>query len=188
MPRSCWKPVELPLTCKWRVSKPRVFVTGSVLAHLCLPGTRSLLKVWHLYSYPLNILIMLFQKYFRFALHQCQHVSFTMAEKSRCQMPTSSWLEKSKKVKGIKRNSLSCHLFPQRNGEYTLHTRCIIEMEQYILSNYQDMARKCYICHSLAIQVTCSITSAGVCRCTQVGMAAVCNIRLALKNSGNVIW
>ncbi|XP_054247163.1 non-structural maintenance of chromosomes element 1 homolog [Indicator indicator] len=40
----------------------------------------------------------------------------------------------------------------ERNGEYTLHTRCIIEMEQYILSNYQDVARKCNICHSLAIQ------------------------------------
>ncbi|XP_033373764.1 non-structural maintenance of chromosomes element 1 homolog isoform X2 [Parus major] len=40
----------------------------------------------------------------------------------------------------------------EKNGEYTLHTRCIIEMEQYILSNYQDVARKCNICHSLAIQ------------------------------------
>lgn len=33
-------------------------------------------------------------------------------------------------------------------------------MEQYILSNYQDVARKCNLCHSLAIQVTCFITSA----------------------------
>ncbi|KAM6299371.1 non-structural maintenance of chromosomes element 1 homolog [Aegotheles albertisi] len=40
----------------------------------------------------------------------------------------------------------------ERSGEYTLHTRCIIEMEQYILSNYHDVARKCNICHSLAIQ------------------------------------
>ncbi|XP_071426891.1 non-structural maintenance of chromosomes element 1 homolog isoform X2 [Pithys albifrons albifrons] len=40
----------------------------------------------------------------------------------------------------------------EKNGEYTLHTRCIIEMEQYILSNYQDVARKCNICHSLAVQ------------------------------------
>nr|XP_038042663.1 non-structural maintenance of chromosomes element 1 homolog isoform X3 [Anas platyrhynchos] len=40
----------------------------------------------------------------------------------------------------------------ERNGEYTLHTRCIMEMEQYILSIYQDTARKCNICHSLAIQ------------------------------------
>jgi len=76
-----------------------------------------------------------------------------MTGKSGCQMLASRWLEKSKKVKGIKTNS-SHHLFPQRNGEYTLHTRCIIEMEQYILSNYQDAARKCNICHSLAIQVT----------------------------------
>ncbi|NXO28578.1 NSE1 protein, partial [Cisticola juncidis] len=40
----------------------------------------------------------------------------------------------------------------EKNGEYTLHTRCIIEMEQYILRNYQDAAKKCNICHSLAIQ------------------------------------
>ncbi|XP_027539890.1 non-structural maintenance of chromosomes element 1 homolog isoform X1 [Neopelma chrysocephalum] len=40
----------------------------------------------------------------------------------------------------------------EKNGEYTLHTRCIIEMEQYILSNYQDVARKCNICRSLAVQ------------------------------------
>ncbi|XP_021266682.1 non-structural maintenance of chromosomes element 1 homolog isoform X1 [Numida meleagris] len=40
----------------------------------------------------------------------------------------------------------------ERNGEYTLHTRCIMEMEQYILSTYQDIAKKCNICHSLAIQ------------------------------------
>ncbi|XP_062443842.1 non-structural maintenance of chromosomes element 1 homolog isoform X2 [Rhea pennata] len=40
----------------------------------------------------------------------------------------------------------------EKNGEYTLHTRCIMEMEQYILSNYQGVARKCNICHSLAIQ------------------------------------
>uniref|UniRef100_U3KI28 Non-structural maintenance of chromosomes element 1 homolog n=1 Tax=Ficedula albicollis TaxID=59894 RepID=U3KI28_FICAL len=42
----------------------------------------------------------------------------------------------------------------EKNGEYTLHTRCIVDMEQYILSHYQDVARKCYICHSLAIQVS----------------------------------
>ncbi|POI21080.1 hypothetical protein CIB84_015173, partial [Bambusicola thoracicus] len=40
----------------------------------------------------------------------------------------------------------------ERNGEYTLHTRCIMEMEQYILSTYPDIAKKCNICHSLAIQ------------------------------------
>ncbi|KFP72730.1 Non-structural maintenance of chromosomes element 1, partial [Apaloderma vittatum] len=55
----------------------------------------------------------------------------------------------------------------ERNGEYTLHTRCIIEMEQYILSNYQDMARKCNICHSLAIQ-------SQVCESCGIGMHLLC--------------
>ncbi|XP_063270379.1 non-structural maintenance of chromosomes element 1 homolog [Prinia subflava] len=40
----------------------------------------------------------------------------------------------------------------EKNGEYTLHTRFVIEMEEYILRNYQDVAKKCAICDSLAIQ------------------------------------
>ncbi|XP_064529616.1 non-structural maintenance of chromosomes element 1 homolog isoform X2 [Pseudopipra pipra] len=55
----------------------------------------------------------------------------------------------------------------EKNGEYTLHTRCIIEMEQYILSNYQDMARKCNICHSLAVQ-------SQVCESCGIGMHLPC--------------
>ncbi|XP_043835596.1 non-structural maintenance of chromosomes element 1 homolog isoform X2 [Dromiciops gliroides] len=39
----------------------------------------------------------------------------------------------------------------ERNGEYTLHTRCIMELDQYICETYQD-AKKCNICHSIAIQ------------------------------------
>ncbi|XP_010019843.1 PREDICTED: LOW QUALITY PROTEIN: non-structural maintenance of chromosomes element 1 homolog [Nestor notabilis] len=55
----------------------------------------------------------------------------------------------------------------ERNGEFTLHTRCIIEMEQFILSNYQDVARKCNICHSLAIQ-------SQVCESCGIGMHLPC--------------
>ncbi|KAM6407706.1 non-structural maintenance of chromosomes element 1 homolog [Rhynochetos jubatus] len=55
----------------------------------------------------------------------------------------------------------------ERSGEYTLHTRCIIEMEQYILSNYQDAARKCNICHSLAVQ-------SQVCESCGIGMHLPC--------------
>ncbi|NXI65937.1 NSE1 protein, partial [Anseranas semipalmata] len=55
----------------------------------------------------------------------------------------------------------------ERNGEYTLHTRCIMEMEQYILSTYQDTARKCNICHSLAIQ-------SQVCETCGIGMHLPC--------------
>ncbi|XP_058671745.1 non-structural maintenance of chromosomes element 1 homolog isoform X3 [Ammospiza caudacuta] len=55
----------------------------------------------------------------------------------------------------------------EKNGEYTLHTRCIIEMEQYILSNYQDVARKCNLCHSLTIQ-------SQVCESCGIGMHLPC--------------
>ncbi|CAI5792486.1 non-structural maintenance of chromosomes element 1 homolog isoform X1 [Podarcis lilfordi] len=39
-----------------------------------------------------------------------------------------------------------------KEGEYTLHLRCVLELEQYILRHYQDSARKCHVCHSLSIQ------------------------------------
>ncbi|KAE8579564.1 hypothetical protein XENTR_v10024094 [Xenopus tropicalis] len=39
-----------------------------------------------------------------------------------------------------------------RNGEYTLHTRCIMELEHYILNTYQDVAKICNVCHKIAIQ------------------------------------
>ncbi|XP_061455435.1 non-structural maintenance of chromosomes element 1 homolog [Rhineura floridana] len=40
----------------------------------------------------------------------------------------------------------------EKEGEYTLHLRCILELEEYILRHYQDSVHKCHICHSLAIQ------------------------------------
>ncbi|XP_053550400.1 non-structural maintenance of chromosomes element 1 homolog [Bombina bombina] len=40
----------------------------------------------------------------------------------------------------------------ERDGEYTLHTRCIMEMEHYLQSTYQDLVKVCNICHSIAIQ------------------------------------
>uniref|UniRef100_A0ABM5F0S7 Non-structural maintenance of chromosomes element 1 homolog n=1 Tax=Pogona vitticeps TaxID=103695 RepID=A0ABM5F0S7_9SAUR len=40
----------------------------------------------------------------------------------------------------------------EREGEYSLHIRGILELEQYILSHYPDSARKCHLCHSLSIQ------------------------------------
>ncbi|KAM4697770.1 non-structural maintenance of chromosomes element 1 homolog [Rhinophrynus dorsalis] len=40
----------------------------------------------------------------------------------------------------------------ERDGEYTLHTRCIMEMEHYIQNTYQDLVKVCNICHIVAIQ------------------------------------
>nr|XP_057913158.1 non-structural maintenance of chromosomes element 1 homolog isoform X2 [Doryrhamphus excisus] len=37
-------------------------------------------------------------------------------------------------------------------GEYCLSTRCIIEMESYIRTMYQDQVKECRICHSVAFQ------------------------------------
>lgn len=34
-----------------------------------------------------------------------------------------------------------------------MSTRCIIEMEQYIHTMYEDQVKKCQICHHIAFQV-----------------------------------
>uniref|UniRef100_A0A2K5DZF2 Non-structural maintenance of chromosomes element 1 homolog n=1 Tax=Aotus nancymaae TaxID=37293 RepID=A0A2K5DZF2_AOTNA len=40
----------------------------------------------------------------------------------------------------------------EKEGEFTLHGRAILEMEQYIREMYPDAAKICNICHSLLIQ------------------------------------
>ncbi|XP_041838168.1 non-structural maintenance of chromosomes element 1 homolog [Melanotaenia boesemani] len=40
----------------------------------------------------------------------------------------------------------------EQQGEYTLSTRCIIEMEPYIRTMYQDQVKVCQICHNVAFQ------------------------------------
>ncbi|CAN9510111.1 unnamed protein product [Ophioblennius macclurei] len=40
----------------------------------------------------------------------------------------------------------------ENQGEYTLSTRCIIEMEPYIRAMYQDQVKMCRICHNFAFQ------------------------------------
>ncbi|KAM9818386.1 non-structural maintenance of chromosomes element 1 homolog isoform X2 [Syngnathus typhle] len=40
----------------------------------------------------------------------------------------------------------------EKNGEYCLSTRCIIEMEQYIRTMYQDQVKVCRICRNIAFQ------------------------------------
>ncbi|XP_065541075.1 non-structural maintenance of chromosomes element 1 homolog isoform X2 [Lathamus discolor] len=74
---------------------------------------------------------------------------------------------KKKEVEQVLKVFVEDKWLSERNGEFTLHTRCIIEMEQYILSNYQDVARKCNICHSLAIQ-------SQVCESCGIGMHLPC--------------
>lgn len=42
---------------------------------------------------------------------------------------------------------------PQKEGEFTLHGRAILEMEQYIRETYPDAVKVCNICRGLLIQV-----------------------------------
>ncbi|XP_055753327.1 non-structural maintenance of chromosomes element 1 homolog isoform X4 [Salvelinus fontinalis] len=41
----------------------------------------------------------------------------------------------------------------EKNGDYSLSTRCIMEMEQYIRMLYQDQVKVCHICHNVALQI-----------------------------------
>lgn len=40
----------------------------------------------------------------------------------------------------------------EKQGEYSLSTRCIIEMESYIRTMYPDQVKMCHICHNIALQ------------------------------------
>ncbi|KAM6155342.1 non-structural maintenance of chromosomes element 1 homolog [Rhynchocyon petersi] len=40
----------------------------------------------------------------------------------------------------------------EKEGEFTLHVRAILEMEQYIRETYPDSVKMCNICHGLLIQ------------------------------------
>uniref|UniRef100_A0A3B5MIZ5 Non-structural maintenance of chromosomes element 1 homolog n=1 Tax=Xiphophorus couchianus TaxID=32473 RepID=A0A3B5MIZ5_9TELE len=51
----------------------------------------------------------------------------------------------------------------ERRGEYTLSTRCIIEMEPYIRTMYQEQVKVCHICHNIAFQCQiCENPSCGI--------------------------
>ncbi|RXN16096.1 non-structural maintenance of chromosomes element 1-like protein [Labeo rohita] len=41
----------------------------------------------------------------------------------------------------------------EKDGEYTLSVRCIVEMEQYMRTIYQDLIKVCHVCHNIALQV-----------------------------------
>ncbi|XP_074138890.1 non-structural maintenance of chromosomes element 1 homolog isoform X2 [Sminthopsis crassicaudata] len=58
---------------------------------------------------------------------------------------------RKKEVEHVLQKFVQDKWLSERHGEYTLHTRCIMELDQYICETYQDV-KKCNICHSLAIQ------------------------------------
>ncbi|XP_008315729.1 non-structural maintenance of chromosomes element 1 homolog isoform X1 [Cynoglossus semilaevis] len=51
----------------------------------------------------------------------------------------------------------------EKQGEYTLSTRCIIEMEPYIRTMYPEQVKVCHICHNIVFQCqTCENPVCGV--------------------------
>ncbi|XP_072240634.1 non-structural maintenance of chromosomes element 1 homolog [Leuresthes tenuis] len=63
----------------------------------------------------------------------------------------------SKKLKKSETEHLLTRLvndkwFCEKQGEYSLSVRCIIEMEPYIRAMYQDQVKVCHICHNIAFQ------------------------------------
>ncbi|XP_053712891.1 non-structural maintenance of chromosomes element 1 homolog isoform X2 [Synchiropus splendidus] len=74
----------------------------------------------------------------------------------------------TKKLKKIEAEQLLNRLVQdqwlcEKQGVYSLSTRCILEMESYIRAMYQDQLKLCHICHNVAFQCqvcenpTCSI-------------------------------
>ncbi|CAK6953277.1 non-structural maintenance of chromosomes element 1 homolog [Scomber scombrus] len=62
--------------------------------------------------------------------------------------------------KGMSEDSGEQH-YALKRGEYNLSTRCIIEMESYIRTMYQDQVKVCHICHYIAFQ--CQICENPIC-------------------------
>ncbi|KAM9314437.1 non-structural maintenance of chromosomes element 1 homolog isoform 2-T4 [Pholidichthys leucotaenia] len=63
----------------------------------------------------------------------------------------------SKKLKKSETENLLSRLVQdkwlnEKRGEYTLSTRCIIEMEPFIRDMYPDQIKVCHICHHIAFQ------------------------------------
>ncbi|XP_073504200.1 non-structural maintenance of chromosomes element 1 homolog isoform X1 [Phyllobates terribilis] len=59
---------------------------------------------------------------------------------------------KKKEVEQLLQNFVQEKWLIEKDGEYSLHTRGIMEMEHYIQSTYQDIVKTCNICHNIAIQ------------------------------------
>ncbi|KAJ8344666.1 hypothetical protein SKAU_G00288590 [Synaphobranchus kaupii] len=59
---------------------------------------------------------------------------------------------KKKEVENVLDRLVQDKWLNEKRGEYTLSTRCIIEMEPYIRNVYQDLVKSCAMCHSLAFQ------------------------------------
>ncbi|KAM8961031.1 non-structural maintenance of chromosomes element 1 homolog [Pelodytes ibericus] len=59
---------------------------------------------------------------------------------------------KKKEVEQLLQNFVQDKWFVEREGEYTLHTRCIMEMEHYIQNTYRELVKICNMCHGIAIQ------------------------------------
>nr|XP_033770821.1 non-structural maintenance of chromosomes element 1 homolog isoform X2 [Geotrypetes seraphini] len=59
---------------------------------------------------------------------------------------------KKKEAEQVLQNFVQDKWLSEKDGEYTLSTRCIMEMENYICNTYQDMVNKCNLCGTLTIQ------------------------------------
>lgn len=59
---------------------------------------------------------------------------------------------KKKEVEQVLHHLVQDSWLSEKKGEYTLSTRCIIEMEQYIRTMYEDTVKVCNICHNITIQ------------------------------------
>ncbi|CAJ0921173.1 unnamed protein product [Ranitomeya imitator] len=57
---------------------------------------------------------------------------------------------KKKEVEQLLQNFVQEKWLIEKDGEYSLHTRCIMEMEHYIRSTYQDIVKTCNICPTMS--------------------------------------
>ncbi|MEE6498205.1 hypothetical protein FKM82_003007 [Ascaphus truei] len=59
---------------------------------------------------------------------------------------------KKKEVEQLLQDFVQEKWLSEKDGEYTLHNRCIMEMQHYISNTYEELVKTCNICHIIAIQ------------------------------------
>ncbi|XP_006859869.1 PREDICTED: non-structural maintenance of chromosomes element 1 homolog [Chrysochloris asiatica] len=59
---------------------------------------------------------------------------------------------KKKEAEQVLQKFVQSKWLTEKDGEFTLHSRAILEMEQHIYETYRDSVKTCSICHSLLIQ------------------------------------
>uniref|UniRef100_A0A671SIL5 NSE1 homolog, SMC5-SMC6 complex component n=1 Tax=Sinocyclocheilus anshuiensis TaxID=1608454 RepID=A0A671SIL5_9TELE len=79
-----------------------------------------------------------------------QNENFVMNHLPPCR---SKPLNERKKTELVLNKFVQDKWLKEKDGEYTLSVHCIVELEQYMRTIYQDLIKVCHVCHNIALQM-----------------------------------